>query len=214
MKLRLIVLIALVAAVGAWSQGLRTRQSRAQNAADFARIPLQVAARTGVDETIDAPTLHALQADHVLGRFYRDPRDGTVVELFVAYFGSQATGSQIHSPQHCLPSGGWQILDRSTWDAPTAQGPRLVNEYVIAKGGGRQLVQYWFVTRSGILSNEFGLKWDLVKNSLMGRPTDAAFVRLVLPVGTDGLEATRTTLRLFCREMLPLLDRAIPISPA
>jgi len=89
-----------------------------------------------------------------------------------------------------------------------------VNEYVIAKGGGRQLVQYWFVTRSGILSNEFGLKWDLVKNSLMGRPTDAAFVRLVLPVGTDGLEATRTTLRLFCREMLPLLDRAIPISPA
>jgi EpsI family protein len=213
-RLRLVSFLLLVAAAGFWTHALRSRQTSAQHAANFDLIPVQVGPRTGVDETFDAGTMRALKADRVLDRLYRDPRDGSVLQLFVAYFGSQETGSQIHSPQHCLPGGGWSILDRATWTISTPAGARRINEFVIGKGEGKQLVHYWFVTRSGILSNEFALKWDLVRNSLLGLPTDAAMIRLVLPVGPGGLEATRRTLRAFCREVMPVLDHAIPIAPA
>jgi len=214
MRLRLVSFLILVAAAGIWAHALRGRQATIQHAADFALIPAQVGPRTGVDETFDAQMLGVLRADRVLGRLYRDPSDGSVLELFIAYFGSQETGSQIHSPQHCIPGGGWRILERSKWTVPTRAGPRSVNEFVISKGAGKQLLHYWFVTRSGILDNEFALKWDLVRNSLLGRPTDAALIRLVLPVGPGGLDAARRDLRAFCREILPVLDNAIPITPA
>lgn len=214
MKLRLISLLVLLAVAGLWTHVLRGRQAREQHAARFDLIPVQMGPRTGVDEPFDAGTMAALKADLVLGRLYRDPRDGSVLQLFVAYFGSQETGSQIHSPQHCLPGGGWRILDRAKWTLPTPTGPRTINEFVIEKGAGKQLVHYWFVTRSGILSNEFALKWDLVRNSLLGLPTDAAMIRLVLPVGPEGLDATRRDLRAFCRAMMPVIDHAIPIAPA
>ncbi|HZI89793.1 MAG TPA: EpsI family protein [Candidatus Polarisedimenticolia bacterium] len=212
MKVRLLALLALLAIVGAWTHGLRARQATTQHAAAFDRIPVQVGTRTGVDRSVDARTMEVLRADEVLDRLYRDPRDGTVLQLFVAYFGNQETGSQIHSPQNCLPGGGWRIVQRGLWDAPTRAGSRPVNEFVITKGENRQLVQYWFLTRSGILSNEFALKMDLVRNSLLGRPTDAALVRLALPLGPEGLEGTRRELRAFCGDILPVLDRAIPIA--
>ncbi|HYR51633.1 MAG TPA: EpsI family protein [Candidatus Dormibacteraeota bacterium] len=214
MSVRLVSFVLLVGAVGLWTVGLRHRQVRAQEAADFARIPTQVGARIGVDESFDARTLEVLHANRVLGRIYRHTQDGSRLELFVAYFGSQETGSQIHSPQNCLPGNGWHILGRSKWAAPTRTGPRSINEFVIGKGTQRQLIHYWFVTRSGVLSNEFALKWDLVRNSLLGLPTDAAFVRLARPVGPEGLDASRSDLRQFCGEILPVLDEAIPIAPA
>ncbi len=214
MKLRLVSLLVLVAIAGLGTHTLRGRQATAQHAAHFGLIPVQMGQRTGVDEPFDPGTMQALRADLVLGRLYRDPRDGSVLQLFVAYFGSQETGSQIHSPQHCLPGGGWIIRDRSKWTVTTTAGSRRINEFLIEKGAGKELVHYWFVTRSGILSNEFELKWDLVRNSLLGLPTDAAMIRLVLPVGPGGLEVTRRNLRAFCLEMMPALDRAIPIAPA
>ena len=213
MNVRLVSFLILVALVGIWTQTLRGRQARTQHAADFERIPTQVGPRIGVDESFNPRTLDVLRADRVLGRIYRDPADGSILELFIAYFGSQETGSQIHSPQNCLPGGGWRILDRAKWTVPTRAGPRTINEFVISKGGGKDLVQYWFVTRSGILSNEFALKLDLVRNSLLGLPTDAALIRLVRPIGQEGIEAARSDLRAFCRELLPVLDDAIPIAP-
>jgi EpsI family protein len=212
-RLRLVSFLVLVVAVGVWAHGLRGRQATTQHAANFALIPARVGPRTGVDEILNDQMLGVLRADRVLGRLYRDPTDGSVLELFVAYFGSQETGSQIHSPQHCIPGGGWRILERSKWNVPTRAGSREINEFVISKGAGRQLLHYWFVTRSGILDNEFALKWDLARNSLLGLPTDAALIRLVLPVGPGGLEAARRDLRAFCREMIPVLDNAIPITP-
>jgi EpsI family protein len=213
MSIRLVSFALLVGAVGLWTLGLRDRQARAQEAADFARIPTQLGPRIGLDESFDARTLEVLHADRVLGRIYRHLEDGSRTELFIAYFGSQETGSQIHSPQNCLPGGGWHILERSKWTVSTRSGPRDINEFVIAKGPRRQIIHYWFLTRSGVLSNEFALKWDLVRNSLLGLPTDAAFVRLARPVGPEGLGAARSELRRFCAEILPVLDEAIPIAP-
>ena len=39
---------------------------------------------------------------------------GSVVWLFIGYFGTQHENSQIHSPKHCYPGAGWNILDEGS----------------------------------------------------------------------------------------------------
>ena len=47
----------------------------------------------------------------------------------------------------------------------------------IAKDGSAHDIYYWFCTQGGTVTGEYSLKWDLVKNSLARRPTNAAFIR-------------------------------------
>jgi hypothetical protein len=54
-------------------------------------------------------------------------------------------------------------------------------------------VYYWFRTRSGELTSEYGLKLDLVHNALMFMPTDAALIRLTTQVpGAEEASGDRT----------------------
>lgn len=47
---------------------------------------------------------------------------------------------------------------------------------------------YWYQTRSGLLPGELSVKFDLVKNALFQKPTDVAFLRLILPTSTQNSE--------------------------
>lgn len=215
MTRRLIAFLLLLAVTTAWVLTLRARQDLTAREARLELIPARLAGRTGFDLTLDERTLVKLQADRSLSRLYV-PAPGSrasMVQLFVAYFGSQKTGGQIHSPQNCLPAGGWKIRARTRRTVSTPEGPREVNEFLITKGSAQQVVQYWFLTRSGMINDEFALKWDLVRNSLLGRPTDAAFIRLVVPVPAQGIESARTDLLAFGEAVRPSIASAIPIAP-
>jgi len=212
---RLVIFLLLLAATTAWVTALRARQGLSASAAAFERIPERIGRRIGLDMDIDARTAEKLRADRSLTRMYVPPPGSRpyVVQLFIAYFGSQKSGGQIHSPQNCLPGGGWKIEARSKWRVPTPYGSRAVNEFLISKGAVQEVVQYWFLTRSGIVDDEFALKGDLVRNSLLGRPTDAAFVRLVVPVSREGIGAARAEIRAFNDLLRPILVEAVPIGP-
>ena len=70
---------------------------------------------------------------------------------------------------------------------------------------------YWFETRGGILRTEFGLKLDLMRNALLFRPTDVAFVRVTTDVepGETLEAATERALRLIAR-FSPAIESALP----
>jgi EpsI family protein len=132
--------------------------------------------------------------------------------LFVAYFESQKYGSQIHSPKHCLPGGGWKILNLEPFDLPLAGGDhKHVNRMIIGEGSQREVMFYWYETRGGTVRNEFGLKWDLMVNSLLLRPTDAAIVRFHMPISPgesadDATERVVAHIRTFSED----IDNALP----
>ncbi len=209
---RLVSYLVVLGAAFLWTHSLRADRGSVRDDARLDLVPDRLADRLSVDHALDARSLRILRADRVLRRSYLDSRGGKPLELFVAYFGSQETGGQIHSPQNCLPGGGWRIVSRRLWQVDTERGSRNVNEILIQKRGGDQLVLYWFLTRAGIQSNEFRLKWDLVVNSLFRRPTDAALVRVVLPVDESGLKGARQSIHAFALQLLPALERALPLS--
>lgn len=176
MVLRTLIASVIIALAGVYAQGLRARTVNPDALPDFARIPSNLPGWTSQDFALSESVAEVLKADVVLQRLYRH-QDGREVMVFMAYFSKQAVNSQIHSPRHCLPGGGWRImnLDQETLLLPS--GPQTVARMLVARKEQKQQIDYWFRTRTRSLYGEYALKWDLVCNALANRPTDALFVR-------------------------------------
>jgi EpsI family protein len=134
------------------------------------------------------------------------------VGLFIAYFRDQKYGSQIHSPRHCVPGGGWVVegLERLPFDLGVRQV--TVNRMTIAKKAEVSQMFYWFHTRSGDLASEYALKFDLVKNSLLFSPTDAVIIRLTVSQrGKTPAECQKVAER-FMRDILSDIRKSLPFA--
>ena len=201
----------LVAAGGLYAYTLRSHEVIAPNSARLGEIPTGSGSWSGSDMRFDPRIYQVLSADTTLMRHYEDPSSVGDYWMFVAYFRSQRTGAQIHSPKNCLPGGGWNIIGREAVQLPYDGHAVRVNRFLISRGGERQVVYYWFMTRAGIIDDEYALKLDLVRNALLRRPTDAAFVRLSCMVGPGGVEATDRRTVEFMRLLSPDLRRALPV---
>lgn len=200
----------LVAAGGLYAHNLRSHEVIAPDSARLGAIPAGAGTWSGSDIRFDPRIYQVLSADTTLMRHYEDPSATGDYWMFVAYFRSQRTGAQIHSPKNCLPGGGWNIIGREAVLLPYDGQTVRVNRFLISRGAQRQVVYYWFMTRAGIIDDEYALKLDLVRNALLRRPTDAAFVRISCMVGPGGVEATDARTAGFMRLLSPDLRRALP----
>ena len=176
MVIRALIVGLVVGLAGAYAHKLNTRPVRSEVIPDFTRLPAQFEGWTSHDFKSSENVAQVLDADASLHRCYRH-RDGREVWLFVAYFAQQAVNSQIHSPRHCVPGGGWRVAAVDEETVPLPSGPQTAARMRIEKQGQKQQLDYWFRTRTGSLTGEYALKWDLLRNAIAGRPTDALFVR-------------------------------------
>ncbi len=206
--------VVLLLIGGAFGNFLRYAENPPHRSAEFGSIPYEENGYRGEEYRFSEYSYEILQADTTTLRLYQGP-DQEPYWLFIAYFESQKYGSQIHSPKHCLPGGGWQILHHDPYALLLPDGSRKeINRLVIADRGRRQLMLYWFETRGGAIRSEFGLKWDLVMNSLFFRPTDAAIVRLTMPIDEEGggLNGALSRAESYFRVFYPAIERALPFS--
>jgi EpsI family protein len=211
MKKAVIIVSALLIVGGVFGNYLRYIEQTPDHPPDFAKIPYELDGYRGEEERFAETSYEILKADTTTLRHYVDSVDHQYW-LFIAYFSSQKYGSQIHSPKHCLPGGGWKIISLEPYrlELPHEKS-RNINRLLIAEGDRKQLMFYWFETRGGAIRNEFALKWDLVVNSLLLRPTDAAIVRLTLPLreGENFDTATRRAVAFFDTFQNDI-DKALP----
>jgi EpsI family protein len=153
-----------------------------------------------------------LKADATTLREYVDP-EGNVVWFFLAYFRSQKYGSQIHSPKHCLPGSGWNIVKKDKYHFQVGLSDSFpINLFTISNGKESELMFYWFITESGIITNEFRLKLDLVYNALLRKPTHTAFVRITIPIQHSDEKRGIQTFENFLRDFAPYIKQALPFS--
>ena len=71
------------------------------------RLPATIDGWASTDLAIDQETRDVLGDGDFLSRDYVREGQPAPIDLFIAYFPSQRTGSTIHSPRHCLPGAGW-----------------------------------------------------------------------------------------------------------
>lgn len=214
MRKPVILSIVVLLVGGAFGNFLRFVDNPPHRPAHLDEIPFEEDGYHGEEHRFSEYSYEILKADTTTLRLYHGPNDDSYW-LFIAYFDSQKYGSQIHSPKHCLPGGGWQILHHDPYDLRLPGGvTKEVNRLVIADRGRRQLMLYWFETRGGAIRSEFGLKWDLVMNSLFFRPTDAAIVRLTLPIDEDrgGVRGATERAEAYLNVFYPDIERALPFT--
>jgi EpsI family protein len=184
--------------------------------APLASLPSQIDRWTATDETLDQQTLNILGPGEFLLRDY-ERSDESInphpwINLFIAYFPSQKAGDTIHSPNHCLPGAGWVPTSREIVPLAAPDGSTFpVNRYVVAKGGERQLVLYWFQAHGRTVARELWAKYYLVSDSIHMNRSDGALIRLMTPMlEGESKEAAQSRLMQLGSKFLPLLDNYIP----
>jgi exosortase D (VPLPA-CTERM-specific) len=180
----------------------------------FALFPRQFAGWSGFTSRLDSGVEAVLAADDYLNATYSIPSEDNYASIFVAFYNDQTSGSGIHSPEICLPSGGWEIFSLEPYKidmAGTGYGQFEVNRAVIQKGSSMQLVYYWFEQRGKRMTNDVTAKLTVLVDSVTSSRADGALVRFVTPIGvTESPADADARLQRFMRVSLPKLPRFVP----
>ena len=179
----------------------------------FIDFPMNLDGWQGMSFTLEKKYIDALRFDDYVLADYRFG-DGQPVNLYAAYYRSQRKGQSAHSPQSCLPGGGWEITSLNRVDLPA--NSRIVrslpmNRALIQKDRQKQIVLYWFKQRERNLTNEYLVKLFLFWDGLSRGRTDGALVRIVSLVGPGETEdiVDQRLLR-FVSTIEPELNRYVP----
>jgi exosortase D (VPLPA-CTERM-specific) len=182
--------VALLVPVAFASTLMVEREDVPPPRAMFVDFPMKLDGWLGTSLTLEKQYIDALRFDDYVLVDYRFG-DGQPVNLYAAYYRSQRKGQSAHSPQSCLPGGGWEISSINSMDLPASSGmvrPLHVNRALIQKDSQKQIVLYWFKQRDRILSNEYLVKLYLFWDALSRGRTDGALVRIASLVGPGETE--------------------------
>ena len=200
--LRLLVAAALVAA----TVGLAASVNKpALATAQTVTVPYTVDSWHGQDAgPLDEATEETLAADLILNRTYKET-DGREADLYVAYYSQQRPGVSIHSPLHCLPGTGWDIVSNDTIGLDLGGTPQHVRRLIAQKAAARVMVLYWYSINGQMISSELASRVQLLSNRIRLGRNDAALVRIAVPVMDTDDAAAESRGIAFVRALVPHL---------
>jgi EpsI family protein len=197
--MRLAVAVALVGTTGMLAAGPNVTPG----AAVF-DIPYTIAGWQGADaEPIDPDVQRALGADVLLNRTYADA--GGPVGFYLAYYAEQRPGVSIHSPRHCLPGTGWEVLSDRSISVPLDGGVDAPMRRLVAeRDGAAILVLYAYWIHGRLIASDLLSRVHLIREGLEDGRNDAALVRVVVPM-SGSEEAAQERGAAFVRALVPYL---------
>jgi len=206
---RALAAAALIVGAGAFAQAARGAAPPPQP--HLTALPLHIGEWSGRDAApLDEESERALAADAYLNRTYATSPAAAAPEvgLYVAYYAQQRPGVSIHSPLHCLPGTGWEPLEIGTTEVAGAGGATSLRRMVVRKNRDRAVVLYAYAVHGRLIASELTSKIWLVADSVRLHRSDAALVRIVVPIGRgeDSLQAADAEGLAFARRLLPLLS--------
>lgn len=144
-KWRAILAVAILAAGLAAEAALEraTTAPRPPLKRPLASIPLELGDWLGRDVPMDPEILEKTQADDYVNRLYEDRRHpGRAVTVWINY---SAHGLNLrHSPEVCLPSGGWEKVESRCREVALEGGRARMTRLGYKKGELAQTVGFWY----------------------------------------------------------------------
>ncbi len=167
----------------------------------------------GPAEMLEPHIAASLGADDYHSVQLVDASGAAPVGLFMAWYADQTQGG-VHSPEICLPGGGWEIawLERSDiTERLGAETPFNLNRAIIQKGETRMMVYYWFQQRERRIAWDISAKFWLMMDGITTGRTDGALVRLTTPIRPNETDAEAEA-RLFdvLKGLRPEMPRFLP----
>ena len=136
-----------------------------------------------------APVIDMLGVNDYISYDYAEA-NGRVLNLYISYFTAVGVIGAYHSPQNCLPGGGWNIVsveDILLTKVPAPHTGAAIKKVVVQKGSEQQVVLYWFQNRGRIIASEYWEKIYLVVDAIFKQRRDGSFIRIIgqVPKGGD-----------------------------
>ena len=206
-RVLLVVLIAAGILVNGWVYLDEAHVERQE----LKNFPVQLGAwkQEGADQHFDAETMSVLRATDYLLRSYRLGNDKQAT-LYVGYYATQRDGASYHSPLNCLPGSGWRMTEPAPVSIGSPDGKGFVaNKYVIENGSARELMIYWYQGRGRFIASEYWGKVYTVLDSVSLRRSDAAMVRVTVPI-TGAESAALESAREFSEVASEELPKFVP----
>jgi EpsI family protein len=182
--------------------GLTARRVPEPLAVPLNQIEPRIEGWTAVgDQTLDAPTIHALAPTSYLVRKYQ--KQQSQLDVFIAFYAQQRAGESMHSPKHCLPGAGWEIWKHDSAEIPL-RGKRVqINKYSIQNSGARMLMFYWYQSGTRIVASEYLGKILLAQDTIRSGHTAGSIVRIML-ADTPGASEEAMA---FATRLIPEVER-------
>jgi EpsI family protein len=164
------------------------------------------------DLPLDQETQDVLKADDTLNRIYANPSRPEQASLFIAFFKTQRSGQAPHSPKNCLPGNGWAPISSGYFSIPVPGRPTPIvsNKYVVQLGDEKDVVIYWYQSHRRIIASEYSAKFWLVADAIRYHRSDAALVKIVIPVVNGNIDSATQTGIEFVQSIFPDLHKHLP----
>jgi exosortase D (VPLPA-CTERM-specific) len=169
--------------------------------------------QVGPSQTLEESVANVLAATDYHSVNFSHPEDRAPVGLFMTWYKDYSSGGT-HSPEVCLPGGGWEIAWLERTDISGELGFEhavKINRAIIQRGEVRMMVYYWIEQQGRMLTGGFEANiWNIYDRSFSGR-SDTGLVRLttaILP--EDGEQGAIARLNSLTREVLVPLHRFLP----
>ena len=102
-------------------------------------------------------------------------------------------------------------MKETVYQLPLADGRKVpINLYIVRKDLDEQLVLYWYQAHGRIVASEFAGKFYLVYDAMRLNRTDAALVRITVPISNGNEEHARTQALAFAQQITSDVDQIIP----
>lgn len=182
----------------------------------FALFPRQLGdwEQVGAHQSLEPNVVVVLGADDYRQVNFANPAATSGVGLFMAWYADQSNGNGVHSPEICLPGGGWEIASLDRIDITEKIGTDTqfnMNRAIIQKGETRMMVYYWFEQKNRKLAWDIAAKFYLMVDGIVTGRTDGAIVRLTTLIGTDETDAeAEARLDDILKQVMIPLPRFIP----
>ncbi len=158
----------------------------------FATMPSQLGDwRAGPAISLDADVARILAADDYHATNLSRPGAPAPIDFFMVWYRDQMGGG-VHSPEVCLPGGGWEIAQLEQIDKTEefGGGQRFtLNRAIIQQGLERQLVYYWFEQQGQRTASGLQARFQLMVGKLTNGRNDSGMVRLITPILSNESEA-------------------------
>ena len=171
-------------------------------------LPSVMLGFSGKDVPIDAESQRIAGMSSFVLRQFQDST-GRVFSYYVGYYEAQTQGHTIHSPKNCLPGAGWEPITAGTTTVAGPVGPVSVIRYYLGKDNATALVYYWYQGRGRIASNEYRVKWDLLRDKALRGRSEEALVRIVVGV-TNGVAAADSLATILAALLIPEVEDRLP----
>ncbi len=202
------ILSVILLAIGGFAWSLQLQPALEIDASALATLPMRIDVYDGEDMPLESTVESVLRADFNLQRSYYSA--GSLVWLYVGYYGTARGGRPEHTPRGCYTGAGWGIESTRTVRV-VPNGELRANEYLVERNGERRLVHFWYrsAQRTGMLGG-----WDQNIDRFVGRLThsraDGALIRISTPISGDDEISARGRLLGFASVLDPLLAERWP----